>query len=432
MNQVNEGPEVEMGVVPGGRAAYFTQLEAVTSHLRTPFAVVDMDALDANSHDLIRRAQGLPIRVASKSVRCTHILRHVLAQSGFHGVLSFSLVEAIHLVRAGVTDDVVVAYPTTEREPLRELAHDPVLAKAITVMVDHPDHLELIDRHVGANRYAIRVCLDIDCSLKVAGLHLGVRRSPIHTPEQAMAAAAHVAARPGFDLVGVMGYEAQIAGLADSSRAVRAMKRLSVPEVRRRRAAVVAAVEGALRAAGAPQRANGRVLEFVNGGGTGSLESTATESAVTEVAAGSGLYGPHIFDHYRQFSPLPAALFALEVTRAPARGLVTVQGGGWVASGVPGPDRLPQPVWPQGLRLTRTEGAGEVQTPLHTSDHSPRIGQRVWLRHAKAGELAEHVTHLHLVRGILSGVQGGIQGDFQPRGEIVGTVPTYRAEGWAL
>ena len=46
-------------------------------------------------------------------------------------------------------------------------------------------------------------------------------------------------------------------------------------------------------------------LRFVNGGGTGSIERTAAEPAVTEVAAGSGLFGPTLFDTYRAFKPAP-------------------------------------------------------------------------------------------------------------------------------
>ena len=156
-------------------------------------------------------------------------------------------------------------------------------------------------------------------------------------------------------------------------------------------------------------------LAFVNGGGTGSVDRTAAERAVTEIAAGSGLYGPALFDTYRAFTPQPAALFALSVVRRPGPGWVTVHGGGWMASGVPGTDRLPVPVYPEGLRMTSTEGAGEVQTPLRGSD-GLRVGDRVWFRHAKAGELAEHVDVLHIVEGR----------------RVIDAVPTYRGDGKAF
>lgn len=206
-----------------------------------------------------------------------------------------------------------------------------------------------------------------------------------------------------------MAYEGQIAGVGDNAPGsvvrrtmVRAMQRTSRAELAGRRAAIVSAVREV-----AP-------LEFVNGGGTGSLESTSAEDAITETAAGSGLYGPALFDTYRNFQPRPAAFFVLSVVRRPGPGIATVLGGGWIASGAAGKDRLPTPAWPTGLALTDAEGAGEVQTPL-TGDAADAlsIGSRVWFRHTKAGELCEHVDALHLVEG----------------STITETVPTYRGEG---
>ena len=143
----------------------------------------------------------------------------------------------------------------------------------------------------------LRICLDVDASLRVGPVHLGVRRSPVHSAAEATALARQVAARPGFRLVGLMAYEAQIAGVQDAPRgrrlrglAVRRIQAVSARELTDRRAAVVDAVSAV-----AP-------LEFVNGGGTGSVERTSAEAAVTEVAAGSGLYSPALFDGYRAFA----------------------------------------------------------------------------------------------------------------------------------
>lgn len=390
-------------------------LDRATGDLDPPFAVVVLGAFRANGADLLRRAAGTPIRVASKSVRCRALLRDVLASDGYRGVLAFTLPEALWLAADPAFTDVLVGYPSVHRTALRRLAADERAAARVTLMVDSPEHLDLVDAVVApGHRAPIRVCLDVDASLRLAGgrVHLGVRRSPVHTPAQAAALARVVVGRPGFRLVGVMAYEAQIAGVGDAppgrpvrSAAIRLMQRRSAAELTGRRAAVVAAVSAV-----AP-------LEFVNGGGTGSLERTGAEPSVTEVAAGSGLYGPTLFDAYRSFSPRPAALFALAVVRRPGPGLVTVAGGGWIASGAAGPDRLPTPVHPPGLALLAAEGAGEVQTPLRgaTAD-GLRVGDRVWFRHAKAGELCEHVDALHLVDG----------------DRIVATVPTYRGEGQAF
>jgi D-serine deaminase-like pyridoxal phosphate-dependent protein len=393
------------------------RLDRATADLDPPFAVVDLDALDANAADLLRRAAGKPIRVASKSVRSRAVLRRVLARPGFAGILAYTLREALWLAGGDdpVSTDVVVGYPTADRAALRRLAADETAAARITLMVDSIEQLEFLDAVVPPSaRPALRICLDLDASWRTAGgrVHVGARRSPVHTAEDAAALARAVAGRDGFTLVGVMAYEAQIAGVGDAPPgrplrgvAVRRMQQLSARELAARRADAVAAVRAV-----AP-------LEFVNGGGTGSLERTTAEEAVTELAAGSGLYSPRLFDGYRSFRGRPAALFALAVTRRPAPGLVTVASGGWIASGPPGPDRVPIPTHPAGLKLVPSEGAGEVQTPLRgPAADGLRIGDRVWFRHAKAGELCEHVDELHLVAG----------------NAVTDVVPTYRGEGKAF
>ena len=392
-------------------------LERATADLDPPFAVLDLDALDANAADLTTRAAGKPIRVASKSVRCRDVLRRVLACPGFAGVLAYSLPEALWLAcgDAPVSTDVVVGYPSVDRAALRALAGNEEAAARVTLVIDSVDHLDLLDDVVPPGRRPeLRICLDVDASLRAAGgrVHVGVRRSPVHTAEDAVALARRVVARPGVRLTGLMAYEAQIAGLQDAPAgrplrglAVRGLQAFSARELAARRAAVVAAVAGVVP------------LEFVNGGGTGSLERTGTEDAVTEVAAGSGLYSPALFDGYRAFTARPATFFAVPVTRVPAPGVVTVAGGGWIASGPPGADRLPPPTFPPGLRWLSTEGVGEVQTPLRgPGTEGLRPGDRVWFRHAKAGEVCEHVDALHTISGE----------------EPAGPFPTYRGEGKAF
>ncbi len=392
------------------------RLQRATAGLRPPFAVVDLAALRTNAAQLARRAGGKPIRLASKSVRCRELIDWVLRTPGFRGVMAFTLPEALWLARTLDEDrgDVLVGYPCADAEPLRELAADERAAARVVLMADSVEHLELICAAAGPDGPPLRICLDLDASLRLLGgkVHLGMRRSPLHAPDAARELARAVLARPRLRLVGVMSYEGQIAGLADDRpgsplhrAGVRLVQRASARELARRRAEAVRAVLGL-----AP-------LEFVNGGGTGSLERTSAEDAVTELAAGSGLFAPALFDHYRAFDPVPAAYFALTVVRRPAPGLVTVLGGGWTASGPAGPDRLPTPVHPRGLRLLPQEGAGEVQTPLAgPAADALRLGDRVWFRHAKAGELCERVDRLHLVDG----------------DRIVDEVPTYRGEGRAF
>ncbi|WP_433591598.1 amino acid deaminase/aldolase [Nocardia sp. CA-145437] len=378
-------------------------LHAATADLEPPLAAVDLTALRANAADLVRRARGVPIRVASKSVRCRAVLEEVLgdkltASGGFAGIMGYSLREAIWLVREGARD-VLLGYPTVDRHALAELAADPLLLDSVTLMVDDTDQLDFIRAAVG-EKAAPRVCLDVDASLRIGPLHLGVRRSPIRTPDQAAKLATETRSR-GFRLVGVMTYEAQIAGLPDTNPAVRLVKWASAAEIGKRRRQVLDAV-----------RSVAGELELVNSGGTGSIEVSISDPDVTEVTAGSGLYLPTLFDGYRNLAPRPSMYFAAPVLRRPAPGIATVFSGGYIASGPTGASRVPKPVWPLGLKLIGTEGAGEVQTPLTGAD-GLRIGDRVWFRHAKAGELCERFNEVQLVDADGSRT----------------TVPTYRGEG---
>ncbi|WP_262700843.1 MULTISPECIES: amino acid deaminase/aldolase [Streptomyces] len=394
-----------MSAAAADRARY----DRATAHLEAPVAIVDLGAFDDNARDLVRRAGGKPIRVASKSVRCRALLERALSFDGFAGIMSFTLPESLWLAREGF-DDVLLAYPSADRDGFATLTGDPKLAEAVTVMVDDLSQLDLIDS-VRAGTEEVRVCLELDTSLRMLGgrVRVGALRSPLREPEQLAALARAIADRPGFRLVGLMAYEGHVAGVGDAvpgsplrSRAIRLMQSVARRELVARRAAAVRAVRAVAD------------LEFVNGGGTGSVQHTAAEGAVTEIAAGSGLYQPRLFDHYTSFRGRPAALFAQPVVRRPGVGVVTVLGGGYPASGAAGPDRLPVPYLPQGLAYDSMEGPGEVQTPLlGTAADDLLIGDKVWFRHAKAGELCERFDTLRLVEG----------------DRVVAEVPTYRGEG---
>jgi D-serine deaminase-like pyridoxal phosphate-dependent protein len=377
------------------------RLSAAIAGLDPPLAALDLTALSHNADDLLRRAAGTPIRVASKSVRCRWVLHNVLARQGFSGLMGYSLPEAIWLVRDGF-DDVLIGYPTASRAGLRELAADPALLAAITLMIDDPAQLDYLSSVVPDPIAPIRVCIDVDASLRIGRAHLGVRRSPVRSAGQA-AELARTAVGRGFAVVGVLFYEAQIAGLPDSSPAVAWMKRRSTVELSSRRTVVADAVRAV----------PGTALEFVNSGGTGSLEISSADGSVTEVTAGSGLYSPTLFDSYRQFRGEPALFFALPVVRRPARGIVTAFGGGYLASGPAKKSRLPRP-FDGRLKLIGTEGAGEVQTPVRGRPaRSLKVGDPIWFRHAKAGEMLERFDEVHVVDGTA----------------IVHTVPSYRGEG---
>jgi D-serine deaminase-like pyridoxal phosphate-dependent protein len=387
--------------------------EEIFAEVEAPFAFVDLDAMWANADAMLKRAGDKPVRVATKSVRCRALLKAILGRDErFSGLMTYTLPETLWLAEQGF-ENLLLAYPTADAEALGELALRSVAnpAGAPVVMVDCAEHLDAIESVLGAGAAPVRVCIDIDAGWWALGgrVKVGPKRSPVHTVEQAVALAREIERRPQIELVALMAYEGQIAGVGDRppgrrlrGAAIRFMQRRSAAELAERRAAIAAAVGEIAE------------LEIVNGGGTGSLELTGAEDAVTEVSAGSGFYAPALFDHYSRFSLARAAGFALPIVRKPSPTVATALGGGYLASGSGDPARLPSPWLPEGLKLDPEEGAGEVQTPLLGPPAAElQIGDRVYLRHAKAGELCERFNTLHLVEG----------------DAIVDELPTYRGEG---
>jgi D-serine deaminase-like pyridoxal phosphate-dependent protein len=387
--------------------------ESIFAEVEAPFAFVDLDAMWSNAEAMLQRAGSKPIRVASKSLRCRALLERILARDErFAGLMTFTLPETLWLAQEGF-ENLLLAYPTADKGALEELALRSVAnpGGAPIVMVDCVEHLDAIESVLGAGASAVRVCIELDASWWALGgrIKVGPKRSPVHTVEQAVELAREIERRGQVELAALMAYEGQIAGVGDRppgrrlrGTAIRAMQRRSAAELAERRAAVVAAIR------------EFAALPIVNGGGTGSLELTGAEDAVTEIAAGSGFYAPTLFDSYSRFSLAPAAGFALPIVRKPSAGIATALGGGYLASGGGDPSRLPAPWLPPGLELDSEEGAGEVQTPLSGAPaQNLRVGDRVYMRHAKAGELCERFEALHLVEG----------------DEIVDVVPTYRGEG---
>jgi len=375
-----------------------------------PFAFVDLDALDENRSQVLTRSGEKLIRTASKSIRSIAILRRILdSDPRFQGLLCFTAPEALYLSEQGFTD-LVVAYPTWHPQEIAAVARSVNEGKPVTLMIDsieHLDHIEAIGRE---HESRIPVCLDIDMASDFPGVHFGVWRSMVKTPAQAERIAERIASSKHLSLDGLMGYEAQIAGLADSNPGqrmkdalIRFLKKRSVSEVAERRAALVAAV-----------KSKGLQPRFINGGGTGSIDSTCAETDVTEVTVGSAFYAPALFDRYKEFRYAPAAGFAIEIVRRPRTDLYTCLGGGYVASGIADVSRLPLPWLPDGAALLPAEGAGEVQTPIsYKGGEKLGLGDPIFMRHSKAGELCERFTHLFEVEA----------------GRIVDGVTTYRGDG---
>jgi D-serine deaminase-like pyridoxal phosphate-dependent protein len=326
--------------------------------------------------------------------------------------MCFSAPEAAWLSRRGL-DDLLIGYPCWHPDHVRALCDELRRGKTIAAMVDSAAHVEHLEAIAAASGVVLPVCLDLDMALDLPGLHAGVWRSSVRSAGDVLRVYAAIERSPHVRLDGVMGYEAQVAGLGDDvpgqparGAAIRLLKRLSIATVARRRAAAVLALTK-----------RGARLRFVNGGGTGSLESTGREAVVTELAAGSSFFAPGLFDHYRAFRHLPAAGFAIEIVRRPRPSIYTCLGGGYVSSGSAGPALLPRPYLPAGARLAPNEGAGEVQTPiLYRGGEQLCLGDPIFLRHSKAGELCERFNTLLLVTD----------------GVVTGQAPTYRGEGQAF
>jgi D-serine deaminase-like pyridoxal phosphate-dependent protein len=367
---------------------------ALTRGETLPCALVDLDAFEANVRALCDplRGSGKTMRVATKSVRCPDLVRRVLDLAGpvAQGLMTYTAAETAFWVEKGQRD-LLLAYPVARPAEAAVVAGANAGGATAAVVVDGPEHLELLAHAAREAATRIPVILELDVAWRPLGavVHVGVRRSPLREPAQVVALARRAAATEGLRFHGVMAYEAQIAGVADAGAAVRVMKAASHADVVKTRAAVARALADA-----------GLAATVFNGGGTGTLAACAHEDALTEVTAGSGFLDSHLFDHYRALTLEPAAFFALAVVRRPDARHVTCHGGGFVASGGAGRDRLPVPALPPGLRLLGLEGAGEVQTPVEVGpDATLELGDPVFFRHAKAGELAEHFPEYLLVRG---------------------------------
>jgi D-serine deaminase-like pyridoxal phosphate-dependent protein len=382
-----------------------------------PFAFLDLDLLEQNIRQIVAQAQGKQVRLASKSLRSVAVIRRIMAADPcFQGIMCFTAQEAAYLASQGF-DDLLIGYPAWNEQDIAAVARATAAGTHITLMVDSTAHVEQIE--MVAAHYGVRLplCLEIDMSIDLPGLHFGVWRSPVRTPEQARPVLDRIVASPYAWLDGLMGYEAQIAGVGDNfpghrakNAVVQRLKRRSIRQVAERRAALVELV----KSYGTKTKGNGLSLRFVNGGGTGSIATTRAEQVVTEITVGSGFYAPALFDNYRDFRYHPAAAFALEIVRHPHPHIYTCLGGGYIASGSVGAEKQPQPYLPQGAKLISLEGAGEVQTPIRYEGAVPlKIGDPVFMRHSKAGELCERFTHLLLVSN----------------GAIVDEVTTYRGDG---
>ncbi len=381
-------------------------------NLQLPLAYCDLDLLDKNIQAIAQRATGnhKTIRVASKSVRCTYVLKRILdANPIYQGIMCYSGREALFLSVQGF-DNLLLGYPIVNKAEIQDICMATKNGKKIILMVDCEEHLKQIDAIAAQLEVVQPVCIDMDMSTDFPGLHFGVLRSPITTVQKGKELADCFDKYMNLSLTAVMGYEAQVAGLGEKNPAngvknyvIPFLKRKSIADYSARRKEIVEYI-----------KSKNPALEIVNAGGTGSIESSKEEEWVTEITVGSGFFSPALFDYYKDFKHLPAAGFAVQIVRKPKPGFYTCLGGGYIASGATGPDKQPKPYLPEGVELTVNEGTGEVQTPFEYKGTDPiDIGDAILFRHSKAGELCERFNELHLISG----------------GKIIEKVPTYRGQG---
>lgn len=377
-----------------------------------PLAWCDVDLLDKNIEDIAARAHGKnkTIRVASKSVRCTYVLKRILEKNSvYKGLMCFTGREALFLLEQGF-DDILLGYPIVNKEEIFDLCVASKNGKKIMLMVDCDEHLQIINtiaKQVGVTQ---RLCIDVDMSSDFPGIHFGVMRSPITTAAKGMRLVDRFESYSNIALSGVMGYEAQVAGLGEmnpvnglKNYVIPILKKRSILDYSKRRQEIVAYI-----------KSKNHPLEIVNAGGTGSIESSKQEDWVTEITVGSGFFSPALFDYYKNFRHLPAAGFAAQIVRKPKPNYYTCLGGGYIASGPTGKDKQPKPYLPEGVKLTDNEATGEVQTPFeYTGPEKIDIGDAILFRHSKAGEICERFNDLHIIS----------------EGKIIDKVLTYRGQG---
>lgn len=391
--------------------------------IRLPAAVIDLDAFDANTATLAgyvgaghakgAAAPPMTIRIATKSLRVPELIRRALGEASgmgaFRGLMCYSGFEAEFLARQGF-DDFLIAYPTLQASELKAILELRASGKNVSLVVDDVRQIEAIERVARSEGFAagrsLPIIFEVDMALRLGPLVIGVRRSPLRTQEQIWNMIEASRKYKCVSFAGLMAYEAQVAGVGDKnpfkpllSYLLRFVRRYSASRVAAQRESLLAFL-----------KSKGVACSIFNGGGTGSLSFNRSESAVlTEVTAGSGFFCSHLFDYYTNFELKPAAYFALQVTRQSGDDWYACQGGGYVASGEPGLDRLPRPV---SGALSGFEGTGEVQTPLRVGG-GIELGSAVLFRPAKAGEWLERFNEVQLFS----------------RGKIVGTAKTYRGFG---
>ncbi|MEK6554906.1 MAG: hypothetical protein AABZ31_06690, partial [Bdellovibrionota bacterium] len=285
------------------------------NNVRLPAAFADLAAFDQNLRRVAEtvKQNGFPIRVATKSIRVPALIKRALDFGGpYKGLMCYSAYEAAFLAQQGF-DDFLIAYPTLHTGEIKALLDLHVSGKKVYLVVDDIRHLQALDSAITLYAMAMQpswrpfeVLAEIDLSVRISSLVLGVRRSPLRSIEQIINFVGQVQKFKSLKFKGFMAYEAQVAGLGDNNPfkkmmniAIRPFRKWSMHKIIQKRKALLEAC----------QHKNIKI-ELFNGGGTGStLMHGAEVGVLTELTVGSGFLCSHLFDYYTNFQPEPSGFF---------------------------------------------------------------------------------------------------------------------------
>lgn len=233
--------------------------------LPTPALVVDLDTLETSIAMMAARAAaaGLALRPHAKSHKCSAIARRQL-EAGAAGVCCAKVGEAEALAARGI-GPILLTSPVVGTDQAGRVAMLARAQRGLAVVVDHSGQVETLSaacREAGAS---LAVLIDVD---------VGLARTGVAGPEEALALAAAVAAAGELRLAGVQGYGGHWQHIAGAEQ-----RRSAVAQGMRRLSTVVDALRG-----------TGHAVDRVTGGGTGSFSADAALEVLTEVQPGSYVF----------------------------------------------------------------------------------------------------------------------------------------------
>ncbi|MFX1287181.1 MAG: alanine racemase [Promethearchaeota archaeon] len=384
----------------------YEELKNLVKGKKFPLVICDLDAFNQNLERVGKYLTKTKkkLRLCTKSVRVPELVNRVEKEDFVNGIFTYNSAEALFYAENYKTEDILLGYPTVSKIDVEELCQAAQIDGVnITVMVDDPKQIELLNKFASKNNVVFNTLIEVDVADRLLGRNVGVYRSPIRNPEVVVNLAREISEKSHLHFRGIMGYEAQNASIGDNKMLYRYAKKRSRKRVNLWRQAVVDALSN-----------SGFQAEVVNGGGSGCFQETANEPSITEIGIGSLLFKSHIFDAINSLNDfLPSLFFGIQIVRKPRKNIATAFSGGYVSSG--NVRALPIPIIPNGLKIIKDEAFGEVQTPFifNPNQIELRLGDPIFCRFGKAGEPLEHFNEIFVYS----------------KGEIIDKYKTYRGYG---